>query len=90
MVMSRLRKINDLTYKISQDMPITYDIQQDYLYNKGKVQGIEQGIEKSKHEFVLNLVANTDFDDAKIALLANTPIDYVQKIRKEFHSKKKT
>jgi hypothetical protein len=47
-VLSRLRKIDDLTIKITEDMPITYDVETDYLYNKG----IEKGIEKDKIEVI--------------------------------------
>ena len=49
-VLSRLRKIDDLTIKITQDMPIAYDVETDYLYNKG----IEKGIEKDKIEVICN------------------------------------
>ncbi len=49
-VLSRLRKIDNLTIKITQDMPITYDVETDYLYNKG----IEKGIEKDKIEVICN------------------------------------
>ena len=49
-VLSRLRKIENLTIKITQDMPITYDVKTDYLYNMG----IKEGIEKDKIEVVCN------------------------------------
>jgi predicted transposase YdaD len=45
-VLSRLRKIEDLTIKISEEMPITYDIKTDYLYLRGIEQGLEQGLEQ--------------------------------------------
>ncbi|MEZ4888547.1 MAG: hypothetical protein R3E32_27735 [Chitinophagales bacterium] len=43
-VLSRLRTLEDLTIKIIQDMPITYDIKKDALYKKGKEEGIQEGI----------------------------------------------
>ncbi len=49
-ILSRLRKIEDLTIKITEEMPITYDIETDYLYKKG----IEKGIEKDKIEVICN------------------------------------
>ncbi|MHA4807095.1 Rpn family recombination-promoting nuclease/putative transposase [Flavitalea flava] len=38
--------------------------------------------------FVGNLLASTDFDDSKIAALANVPLDFVKKARKSLASKK--
>ncbi len=49
-VLSRLRKIEGLTVKIAQDMPITYDIDTDALYQIG----VEKGIEKDKIEVIRN------------------------------------
>ncbi len=43
---SRLRKIEDLTIKITEEMPIEYDIATDYLYIQGTKQGMELGIEQ--------------------------------------------
>lgn len=43
----------------------------------------KKGIEKQKLAFVKSLLKETDFDDAKIALLASTTIDFVQKIRQK-------
>lgn len=49
-LLSRLRKLEEITAKIIQEMPITYDIQQDSLYKQGIetgiAKGIEQGLEK--------------------------------------------
>ncbi|MEO1257127.1 MAG: hypothetical protein AAFY41_19925, partial [Bacteroidota bacterium] len=45
-VLSRLRKLEVLTRKQVEDMPITYDITTDGLYQQGIERGIEQGIER--------------------------------------------
>jgi len=45
-ILSRLRKLEEITTKIIKEMPITYDIQQDGLYKEGIKKGLEQGIEK--------------------------------------------
>ena len=37
-ILSRLRKLESQTITNINAMPITIDIQQDYLYNKGRVQ----------------------------------------------------
>jgi len=41
-ILSRLRELAETTIKASNDMPITYDIQTDYLYKKGKREGMEE------------------------------------------------
>jgi predicted transposase YdaD len=97
MMLSRLRKIEALTIKISEEMPIHYDIETDALYLRGTEKGIERGREKGREEeaakknylFVSNLLLNTDFSDDKIALLANVTISYVKQVRQEL-SKTKT
>jgi len=45
-ILSRLRKLETLTKKIVNDMPINYDIKTDGLYLEGHAQGHEQGIEQ--------------------------------------------
>ena len=35
LVLSRLRKLGELTEKQIEDMPITYDIEKDFLYKRG-------------------------------------------------------
>jgi predicted transposase YdaD len=98
-ILSRLRKAEDLTIKISSEMPITYDIKQDYLYQQGTEQGIvigteqgivigtEQGIvlghERMLAFVVKNLLKSTDFDDEKIATLTSAEVNFVQKMRLE-------
>jgi hypothetical protein len=53
-ILSRLRKAEDLTVKITSEMPITYDIEQDYLYKQGTEKGVnigkEQGINIGKEQ----------------------------------------
>jgi predicted transposase YdaD len=46
MMLSRLRKIEALTIKIAEEMPIHYEIETDALYLKGTEKGMEKGIEK--------------------------------------------
>lgn len=57
-ILARLRKFEDTATKIVNTMPITYDIETDYLYLQGKkkgeaagvLKGIEQGIEQGKEK----------------------------------------
>ena len=87
MMLSRLRKIEELTIKITEEMPIHYDIETDALYLRGTEKGIEKGMEKGieaeNYIFVTNLLLDTDFDDAKISRLANVSLAFVQKVKDE-------
>ena len=48
----------------------------------GRKEGMEKGIEIRNTAFVKTLLAETDFDDAKIARLASVSLAFVQKFRK--------
>jgi predicted transposase YdaD len=99
MMLSRLRKIEALTIKISEEMPIHIDYETDTLYLRGTEKGLEKGLEKGREEgreeerekknaaFVRSLLMNSDFTDDKIALMADVGLDYVQKIKLELNKK---
>jgi hypothetical protein len=80
-VLSRLRKAEDLTTKIAEEMPITFDLETDALYKKG--------INKGRLETARNLVENTDFLDDKIAFLASVNVETVKKLRADLKRIKK-
>lgn len=88
-MLSRLRKAEDLTTKKVEEMPISYDITTDYLYNRGRVEGrVEgkvEGREESKVAFVSSLLINTDFDIQRIALIVGVDTDFVEKVKKELN-----
>ena len=63
LILSRLRHIDDITFKISSDMPISIDIEKDYLYNLG----IEKGVMNEQIKIVLNAFDN----GVSIPLIAN-------------------
>ena len=52
-ILSRLRNLEKQTAKLIQEMPITYDITTDYLYNQGKKEG--------KIEIIRNLLQSQAF-----------------------------
>lgn len=58
---------------------------EQFLLQQARKEGVEQGVEKGisikEIEFVKSLIENTDFNDEKIALLANTNIELVKKTR---------
>lgn len=45
--------------------------------------------EEKSHEFVTNLIEQTDFDDTKIAELASVSVAAVRKVRRDLAKKKK-
>jgi predicted transposase YdaD len=95
MILSRLRSIEELTIKITEEMPIHYDIEKDALYLRGTVKGLEKGLEKGREKgleegkeiqayiAVSNLLLYSDFDDAKIAQVVKVPLEFVQKVKDE-------
>jgi predicted transposase YdaD len=91
MMLSRLRKIEALTIKITEEMPIHYDIETDALYLRGTEKGKEEGKEEGREEgkeiqayiSVTSLLLDTDFDDEKIARLVKVPLAFVQKVKDE-------
>jgi predicted transposase/invertase (TIGR01784 family) len=82
-LLSRLRKLEEVTAKIIQEMPITYDIQQDSLYKQGIEKGIAKGIEKGIEEGIRKIAIRC-FHQKKspeeTALITGLTIDEVEKI----------
>ena len=73
-------------------MPITYDIKQDKLYNKGIEQGIKQGIEqgveqerervrKEKIQSVCSLLELGSLTEMQIANILNVSEAFVMEIK---------
>jgi predicted transposase YdaD len=74
-------------------MPITYDIETDYLYNKGIAKGLEkglakglekgreEGIEKKTQVFVMNLLSETDMGIEQIAKVADVSVSLVTELK---------
>ncbi len=98
-ILSRLRKLQDITIKTINTMPITYDIQKDELFLKGIEQGLEQGIEqgleqgmakgmeKEKVNLIKNLLALGSLTINQIALVTETTEEFVLAIQEELQSK---
>jgi hypothetical protein len=77
MMLSRLRKIEALTIKIAEEMPIQFDFETDTLY----LRGTEKGIEKS----VLKLWQK-GMESTMISNLLDLPIEQVERIIAEYQS----
>lgn len=50
---------------------------------EGREEGIEEGARMKSHEFVKNLLLNTDFGIKKIAALSGTTLAFVKQVQKE-------
>jgi predicted transposase YdaD len=83
MMLSRLRQIEALTIKITEDMPIHFDIEKDSLYLKGTQKGLEKGLEKS----IIKLWQK-GIEIPMISNLLDVPIDKVEHILAEFQKLK--
>ncbi|HAA16913.1 MAG TPA: hypothetical protein DCE41_36450 [Cytophagales bacterium] len=83
-ILSRLRKLDNLAKEITESMPITYDIESDSFYKEGLEKGIERGIEKgaenTKLIMIENMLKNGVLTIAQIAEIAETTEEAVQKI----------
>jgi predicted transposase/invertase (TIGR01784 family) len=82
-----------ILYKITESKKYDWELVQEYAEERGMERGMEKGMEKGLElgktemaiakdtEFVTSLISNTDFDDEKIALLANVDMSFVQDMR---------
>jgi len=95
--LSRIRKLEGQTEKQIAAMPITYDIETDYLYNKGIEkgiekgvekgiqQGIEKGIEREKIIIIKKALTKKKLTIEEIADLADVSVDLVITIRSQIN-----
>lgn len=75
LVLSRLRKLDEKTQKQIKAMPISYDIETDYLYKKAK--------DATKRDIILEMLKDTSMTNKKIAMFTKTSEEYVRMIREE-------
>ena len=67
--LSRIRKLEEETEKQIEAMPITYDIETDYLYNK------------AKGKIIANMLEQTSLTIEQIAKLAEVSVDTVIQVK---------
>ena len=91
-ILSRLRKLEQETLKTIKRMPITFDINQDKIFQmgvrKGISQGIEQGIERNRKKMIHKLLLSAAFAKghityAYIAEIAEVSVQKIQKIHQD-------
>jgi predicted transposase/invertase (TIGR01784 family) len=90
-ILSRLRNLEEVVTKKSKEMPITYDIKKDYLYNEGKKEGRKEGrkegIQKEKQKMIKEMLIGTDLSTVQIAKIASVSESYVDEIKAKLKSK---
>lgn len=77
LVLSRLRKLDEETEKRITAMPITYDIEQDYLYNK------------AKKNIIKNMLDDASLTIEKIAYFTDTSAEFVKEVQDELQESKR-
>ncbi|MEL6537606.1 MAG: hypothetical protein AAFQ98_19455 [Bacteroidota bacterium] len=68
-VLSRLRKLDRVTEKIAEQMPITYDIETDHLYQKGK------------EEIIKNMILEGSLSIEEIAKFTQMSLEAIRSIQ---------
>jgi hypothetical protein len=82
-LLGELRSVQEIIKKEEQFMPVTYNLENDSRYKEGLVAGQMKAATAERRSFVVNLLKRTDHSDRKIASLANVPLDFVRKVKKE-------
>ncbi len=80
-VLSQIRKLDLLTRKTMEDISNFFKVERDFLYIMGLETGVEKGESKRNIEITKSLIAETDFDDEKIAKLVGVAADFVKGVR---------
>jgi hypothetical protein len=74
-ILARLRNLTEETHKQIQDMGLTYDITEDYLYQEGQ---------KSREKnMIIKMLKDKTLSIEKIAEIAEVTVDYVKQVAKE-------
>lgn len=77
-VLARLHKLAKETNKQIQDMGLTYNITEDYLYQEG----ISKGREEEKRGLIINMLKVKTLSKEKITELAEVSLEYVKQLEK--------
>lgn len=92
-ILSRLRNLEDIVTTKANEMPITYDITKDYLYQegikegekrgekRGEKKGEKKGIEAGKKAIIIEMLKDKSLSIEKIATFAQVSVDYVKELQ---------
>lgn len=84
LVLARLRNLTPQVIKNVETMPVTFDIEKDYLFTKGIEQGIEQGVLQEKLDAVKRLY-QLGLDVSTIAAYTALPIQQIEQFIKSLN-----
>ena len=76
------QEINAINNKNTAAMGI-----EEFLLHRAKTQGRREGVEETKANFVKGLLESTDFDDTKIASIADVTVAFVEQVKKSLSKK---
>ena len=98
-VISKLRKLQKLTFELIKKMPFIYELETDEAYleglnigeargeargeAKGEIRGEARGMTKVQHDTVVRMLKSQKFSIEDIVLAAGVTISFVKKLQKE-------
>lgn len=83
LILSRLRKLDEITEKTVNQMPITYDITEDYFYKEG----LEKGDQGRLRKIIFKALRQSILTIEQISEMADVDVDYVLKLKQELGEK---
>ncbi|MEO1518548.1 MAG: hypothetical protein AAFV95_26260 [Bacteroidota bacterium] len=84
-LLARLRKLELLTTKLIEDMPILYDIEEDTLYQTGFAKGEQTGEGNERFKRIKAMLINTSFTPQQIAAFLDLPLEEVLAVQKQLN-----
>ena len=84
-ILSQLRNLHPESLHIMDSIAQYISEENDILYRRGELKGLEKGATKKATEVVTSLLLNTDFSIARIADLAGVTEYFVKKVKRTLH-----
>ncbi|HEY5393010.1 MAG TPA: hypothetical protein VIJ92_01400 [Ginsengibacter sp.] len=86
-VLGQLRNFKNQFDKAMESISTFFKEENDPLFYRGEVKGLEKGLQKgreeTREEIISNLLGKLGLSDEQVASIANAPLKLVQKIRKK-------
>jgi hypothetical protein len=74
LILSRLRKLGTATEKQIEDMPITYDVEKDFLYKRG--------VERKTIQVIQEMLKDGSLANEQIARFTGASVKYVDEVKR--------
>ena len=82
-VLMQLRNFKNQFDKAMESISTFFKEENDPLFYRGNVKGLEEGREEGREEVIGNLLEKLGLTDEQVSGIANVPLEIVQKIRKK-------